>query len=219
MMRHRVATALCRAVPSSASQRMHTRVRDALDLAIVGPRGSPGEGWRAEARSPGSRCGAAPDTVPAPRRIVAAMAIEGSATIVIDAPIDRVYAVAADVAGSPRWQPQFKAAEVLERDADGHQTLVHMVTDGKVRDLHSDVRFSFDPPSGLRWRQVKGDLKAVEGAWAFEDLGAGRTRATYALSVDLGRILGAVIRGPVVGILRQQLIDSMPGKLKRDVEG
>jgi uncharacterized membrane protein len=198
---------------------MHLRVRDALDQAIIDPRGCPGEGRRAEARPPGSRRGAAPDTVPGPRRIVAAMAIEGSATVVIDAPIDRVYAVAADVAASPRWQPQFKDAEVLERDADGNQTLVHLVTDGKVRDLHSDVQFHFDPPAGLRWRQVNGDLKAVEGSWAFEDLGDERTRATYALSVDLGRILGTVLRGPVVGILRQQLIDTMPGKLKRDVEG
>jgi ribosome-associated toxin RatA of RatAB toxin-antitoxin module len=147
------------------------------------------------------------------------MAIEGSATTVIEAPIDRVYAVAADVQASPRWQPQFKDAEVLERDAEGNQTLVHMVTDGKVRDLHSDVRFRYAPPVGLRWSQVKGDLKAVEGSWAFEDLGDGTTRATYALSVDLGRILGTVIRGPLVGILRQQLVDTMPDKLKRDVEG
>jgi ribosome-associated toxin RatA of RatAB toxin-antitoxin module len=147
------------------------------------------------------------------------MAIEGSASTVIEAPIERVYAVAADVESSPRWQPQFKRVEVLERNGDGDQTLVRMVTDGKVRDLRSDVRFDYDAPAGLRWRQVKGDLKSVEGSWSFEDLGDGTTRATYELSVDLGRILGAVMRGPVVGILRQQLVDSMPDKLKRDVEG
>jgi ribosome-associated toxin RatA of RatAB toxin-antitoxin module len=146
------------------------------------------------------------------------MAIEGSATAVIAAPIERVYAVAADVAASPRWQPQFKDAEVLERDGDGNQTLVAMVTDGKVRDLRSEVRFTYDPPVGLRWRQLEGDLKSVEGSWTFADLGDGRTRATYALTVDLGRILGTVIRGPLVGLLRQQLVDTMPDKLKRDVE-
>jgi uncharacterized membrane protein len=151
-------------------------------------------------------------------RIVAAMAIEGSASVVISAPIDRVYAVAADVEASPRWQSQFKRVEVLERDGEGNQTLVRMVTDGKVRDLSSDVRFTYDAPAGLSWRQVKGDLKSVEGAWAFQDLGDGTTRASYALTVDLGRILGTIIRGPLVGILRQALIDSMPDKLKRDVE-
>ena len=146
------------------------------------------------------------------------MAIEGSASVVIMAPIDRVYAVAADVEASPRWQSQFKRVEVLERDGEGNQTLVRMVTDGKVRDLSSDVRFTYDAPAGLSWRQVKGDLKSVEGSWAFQDLGDGTTRASYVLAVDLGRILGTIIRGPLVGILRQALIESMPDKLKRDVE-
>jgi uncharacterized membrane protein len=150
---------------------------------------------------------------------LSAMAIEGTASVVIAAPIDTVYAVAADVEQAPRWQPQFKRCEVLERDRDGNQTLVRMITDGKIRDLKSDMRFSYDTPNGLRWAQVKGDLKSIEGSWAFEDLGDGRTRATYAMTVDLGRILGTVFRGPIVGILRGQLIESMPGKLKRDIEG
>jgi len=147
------------------------------------------------------------------------MAIEGIASAVIMAPLDQVYAVAADIERSPRWQPQFKRAEVIERDADGNQTLVRMITDGRIRDLKSDMRFSYDAPTGLRWRQVKGDLKAIDGSWTFEDLGDATTRATYELSVDLGRVLGTVFRGPIVGILRAQLIESMPGKLKRDVEG
>lgn len=151
--------------------------------------------------------------------MVAGMAIEGTASVVIAAPIDDVYAVAADVEQSPRWQPQFKGAEVLERDDDGNQTLVRLITDGKVRDLKSDMLFSYDPPTGLSWHQIKGDLKSIEGSWMFEDLGDGSTRATYAMTVDLGRILGAVFRGPIVGILRGQLIESMPGKLKRDIEG
>jgi ribosome-associated toxin RatA of RatAB toxin-antitoxin module len=147
------------------------------------------------------------------------MAIEGSASAVIAAPIGDVYAVAADVEHSPRWQPQFKRAEVLERDAAGNQTLVRMITDGKLRDLTSEMRFSYDAPTGLSWRQVNGDLKSIEGSWVFEALGDGSTRATYAMAVDLGRILGVVFRGPIVGILRGQLIETMPGKLKRDVEG
>jgi ribosome-associated toxin RatA of RatAB toxin-antitoxin module len=147
------------------------------------------------------------------------MTIEGSASAVIAAPIEQVYALAADVEGTPRWQPQFKRAEVLERDADGNQTLVRVITDGRVRDLKSDMRFSYDAPTGLRWRQVKGDLKAIDGSWTFEDRGDGTTRATYEMSIDLGRILGSVFRGPIVGILRAQLIELMPGKLKREIEG
>ena len=38
------------------------------------------------------------------------------------------------------------------------------------------------------------------------------------MEVDLGRMLGLVIRGRLVGVLRGQLVESMPGKLKRFVE-
>ncbi|HEV2062598.1 MAG TPA: SRPBCC family protein [Solirubrobacteraceae bacterium] len=147
------------------------------------------------------------------------MAIQGSASTVIEAPIDEVYAVAADVENSPRWQPEIKKAEVLERDDGGDQVLVLTETDAKVRTLKSTLRFSYDPPNGLSWRQEEGDLKSVEGSWSFEEEGEGRTRATYEMTVDLGRMLGMVIRGPLVGVLRGQLVESMPDKLKKDVEG
>ncbi|HEV7615708.1 MAG TPA: SRPBCC family protein [Solirubrobacterales bacterium] len=144
--------------------------------------------------------------------------IDGSASAEIAAPIEQVFAIAADVEGSPRWQPEIKVAECLERDGDGSQTLIHMETDAKVRRLGAEMRFSYEPPNRISWAQEEGDLKAVDGSWELEDLGAGRTRATYRLEVDLGRVLGLAIRGPVVGVLRGQLIDSMPEKLKRFVE-
>jgi uncharacterized membrane protein len=144
--------------------------------------------------------------------------VSGSASIEIEAPLDAVYAAAADVEASPRWQSEIKVAECIERDGEGNQTLVHMETDARVRTLGSDIRFSYEGPGRISWRQEDGDLKAVEGSWELEDLGEGRTRVTYWLEVDLGRKLGLLIRGPLVGVLRGQLVDNMPEKLKRFVE-
>jgi ribosome-associated toxin RatA of RatAB toxin-antitoxin module len=146
------------------------------------------------------------------------MAIHGSASAEIEAPIEEVFEVAADVEGSPRWQPEIKAARCLERDADGCQVLVHTETDAKVRRLGSTLRFEYQEPTRIAWHQEDGDLKSVEGSWELEDLGDGRTRATYEMTVDLGRVLGMVIRGPLVGVLRGQLVETMPGKLKAFVE-
>lgn len=70
----------------------------------------------------------------------------------------------------------------------------------------------------ITWVQEDGDLKSVEGSWELEDLGDRRTRATYRLEMDPGRILGIAIRGPVVGVLRGRMVESMPGKLKAFVE-
>lgn len=144
--------------------------------------------------------------------------ITGSASAEIEAPIEAVFAVAADVEGSPRWQPEIEVAECVERDRDGNQVLMHMETDAKVRRLKTEMRFEYESPTRIAWNQEDGDLKSVEGSWELEDLGDGRTRATYAMEVDLGRVLGMVIRGPIVGVLRGQLVESMPGKLKRFVE-
>jgi uncharacterized protein YndB with AHSA1/START domain len=144
--------------------------------------------------------------------------IVGSASTEIAAPIATVYEVAADVEGSTRWQPEIKVAECRERDGDGNQALVYMETDAKVRRLNSEMRFAYAAPTRISWLQEDGDLKSIEGSWELEDLGDGRTRATYRLVVDHGRPPGLVIRGPLVGLLRGQLVDTMPDKLKRFVE-
>jgi ribosome-associated toxin RatA of RatAB toxin-antitoxin module len=65
---------------------------------------------------------------------------------------------------------------------------------------------------------VKGELKSVDGRWELEDLGNDRTRATYAIEVDFGRMLGALIRGPVESAIRGMLVNARAGELKRRVE-
>jgi hypothetical protein len=87
-----------------------------------------------------------------------------------------------------------------------------------VRTIKSVIRFAYDPPGALRWVQEKGELKSVDGRWELEDLGAERTRATYSLEVDLGRMLGLVIRGPLVDLLRGMLVNARAGELKREIE-
>jgi hypothetical protein len=89
--------------------------------------------------------------------------------------------------------------------------------DAKVRTVKSTVRFTYDGPTRLTWRQEKGELKSVDGTWTLEDLGGNRTRARYDLEVDLGRMLGMVIRGPLVDLLRGMLVGARAGELKRAI--
>ena len=146
------------------------------------------------------------------------MAIHGSATETINAPIEEVYAIAADVENSPKWQPEIKDVEVVERDKAGNQTRVITKSDAKVKTVTSELEFTYDEPNGLSWKQKKGDMKSVTGSWTLKDLGDGTTEATYEMTVDMGRTLGLIIRGPLVDVLRGQMVDTMPGKLKGFVE-
>jgi carbon monoxide dehydrogenase subunit G len=146
------------------------------------------------------------------------MAISGSSTAEIDAPLDDVWAVIEDVESAPEWQGGLKGMRAIERDSDGHAVLCESETDAKVRTVRSTVRFTYDGPTRLSWNQEKGELKSVEGSWQLEDLGGARTRATYSIDADLGRVLGMVIRGPLVGVLRDMLAGARAGELKKRVE-
>jgi carbon monoxide dehydrogenase subunit G len=143
----------------------------------------------------------------------------GTATVEIDAPIEEVWAVVEDVLSAPDWQGGLVEVSMLERDSEQRPTLVESVSDIKVRQVKTQVRFAYEPPTRLTWVQEKGDLKSVEGSWALEDLGGGRARATYTLDGDPGRVLGMLIRGPVESAARAMLVNARPGELKARVEG
>jgi ribosome-associated toxin RatA of RatAB toxin-antitoxin module len=144
--------------------------------------------------------------------------LNGTSTAEIDAPLDDVWALVEDVARAPDWQGGLKAMHVLERDEEDRASLCETESDAKVRTVKSIVRFEYQPPTALRWTQVKGELKAVDGRWDLEDLGDGRTRATYWIEAELGRMLGMVIRGPLIDLLRDILAGARAGELKRAIE-
>ena len=142
----------------------------------------------------------------------------GSSAAEIDAPLEQVRTFVRDVERAPQWQGGLKAMRALERDEDGRAVLCQAEADARVRTVRSVVRFSYDGPAALSWRQEQGDLKSAVGRWELEDLGGKRTRATYWLEVDLGRVLGLVIRGPLVDLLRGMMVGARAGELKRAVE-
>ena len=143
----------------------------------------------------------------------------GTASVEIDASLGDVWAVVEDVLSAPQWQGGLDAMTALEHDQEGRPTLVETENDIKVRRIKAHVRFSYEGPGRLSWAQEKGDMKSVEGTWQLEDLGDGRTRATYTLDADPGRVLGLVIRGPVEAATKAMFVNGRPGELKRRVEG
>jgi len=145
--------------------------------------------------------------------------IGGSASVEIDAPLAKVWAEIEDVATAPEWQGGLDGMTVLEQDDAGRATLVETENDIKVRRITARVRFNYDGPTRLSWTQEKGDMKSVEGSWELEDLGEDRTRATYKLDADPGRMLGLVIRGPVEAATRALFVNGRPGELRKRVTG
>ncbi len=147
--------------------------------------------------------------------------LSGSHTMEIDAPIERCFEIAADIERAPEWQGAMKSARTLERDAGGRPSLVETQIDSSVAKHTLVLRFSYDEPRGLTWTRESGDLKSLDGSWRFEDVGDGRTRATYALDIGVGRKLGLLVRtvkGPVEARVRALLANRPVEGLKERAE-
>jgi len=144
--------------------------------------------------------------------------IRGERTVEIKAAPHHVYAVAADIELAPEWQPALKDVEVHERDAERRAMTVETESDAKVRTIRSRLRFAYQEFTAITWEQERGDVKALHGWWHFEELGGGRTRATYGLEVDPGRMLGMLLRGPAEGKVRDFLVGGAAEGLKARAE-
>jgi ribosome-associated toxin RatA of RatAB toxin-antitoxin module len=143
--------------------------------------------------------------------------ITGSATAEVSAPIEACWAVVEDVETAPDWQGGLARIEVIERDDRGRPAVCDALSDLKLRKVPTRVRFNYQSPTRLEWTMIEGDLDSMEGYWELEDLGNGRTRATYGVAVDPGSI-GRLARGPIERAARAILVDPRAKELARRVE-
>jgi uncharacterized membrane protein len=144
--------------------------------------------------------------------------LKGDRTVEVDAPIERCFEIAANIDAAPEWQGSLQEVDVLERDGEKRATLVETKSDAKVKSVRALLRFSYDEPTRIEWVQEKGETKSLRGWWDFDDLGDGRTRATYALETDPGRVLGMLLRGPMQGVVMDFLLGGAAEGLKKQAE-
>lgn len=144
--------------------------------------------------------------------------LKASSTVEVEAPAARCYEIISDLANTPEWQEAMVSAEVLEKDSEGRAALVEIKSDAKVRTVTSLIAFQYQPETGMTWEQKKGDMKWLTGSWKLEDLGDDRTRATYALEADTGRMLGLLLKGPVEDKVKGWLTEDATSGLKKFAE-
>jgi hypothetical protein len=104
---------------------------------------------------------------------------------------------------------------VLGRDDDGRGRDVEFHIDAKIRTVRYVLRYSYEPPGWVGWSYVEGDVKDVNGEFVLEQADDGETLATYRLALDPGLWLP----GPVLKVLRDQVMKGAVDDLKRRAEG
>jgi uncharacterized membrane protein len=144
--------------------------------------------------------------------------LSGENHVEIDAPPDACYAVVVELDRYPEWQSQVRRATVHERDEEGRPVLVETVSDARVREISYRLRYVHEPPHRMSWTFIEGDVKDLHGEYRFEAVDGGRTQATFALSVDPGRKLGLLLRGPLADKVRDYVMGATLDELKAEVE-
>jgi ribosome-associated toxin RatA of RatAB toxin-antitoxin module len=136
-----------------------------------------------------------------------------SYSLAIAASPERCFAAITDYETFPDWQSPVKAVEVLSRDDDGRGRDVRFTIDAGLREVGYTLRYSYDPPHAISWDYLGGDVKSVDGDYAFEERDAG-TIATYSLAIDPG----VWLPGPVKSMLTDRVMKRSVEDLKRRVE-
>jgi carbon monoxide dehydrogenase subunit G len=103
------------------------------------------------------------------------------ASVDIDAPPSVVWAVIIDPANAARLMAGARSCRVVERDPAGRWDVREQISKGGLLPgVRTVLRSDYWPDALIRFHQIGGDFKVLEGQWRLTPLDAGaRTRVEY----------------------------------------
>jgi uncharacterized membrane protein len=115
------------------------------------------------------------------------MAEKASQTTAIAAPLDRVWAIAADFERYPDWAKDVKDVVVRRRDDEGRPLDVEFRASALGRSTHYTLSYDYSAaPAVLSWSMLRGDImRTIDGAYNFTATSDGGTEVRYDLAIDL----------------------------------
>lgn len=132
--------------------------------------------------------------------------------IVVDAPIEKVFATVTDYENYGKFSPELRSIRVGKRT--GNEVELHYEID-VVKTIHYSLRMKEEKPNRLSWTFIDGEfMKDNTGSWVLEPMDGGKTRVTYNVEVKLGMLVPKTI----VNMLVDQNLPKMLDAFKRVVE-
>lgn len=138
----------------------------------------------------------------------------------INAPIDKVFAIARDSQSYPEYMPDVKSLEILTKSEDGNTLVTKWI--GRIPQFGMTVKWTqeevWNPAEySSKFRQTEGDYDKMEGWWKFSEEN-GRTKFQSWLEYEYNvPMVGALVQKVVKHIVEQN-IDRMMEAIKARAE-
>ncbi|HOJ20484.1 MAG TPA: SRPBCC family protein [Armatimonadota bacterium] len=141
-------------------------------------------------------------------------------SIVVNAPVAEVFALARDIERYPEFMPDVKSIRVTERSGKSQVSeWVALVSQFRIEMKWSEEDIWDEETYTCTWRQIKGDFQQYDGRWTFEPAPEGGTRMTmqvdYRYEVPL---IGPMLKALVHKLMVQNANDILAA-LKKQAEG
>ena len=117
-------------------------------------------------------------------------------TIVINRPVEAVFAFFSTAANDPRWRPHVKEIDGPAQMGPGAR--IHQVVSGPGgRGIPADIEVTeYSSPSRYAFQVVAGPARP-RGEYSFRSTGPDSTEVSFSLTAELGGLKKLLMSGPV----------------------
>lgn len=133
-------------------------------------------------------------------------------SIVINAPMDKCFAVIADVERYPEFLPEVKEIKVSNKK--GNELDAHYKAE-VIKVIKYTVHLKLEAPNKISWTFVDGEfMKDNKGGWVLEDAGGGQTKATYTVEISVGPLVPKAVLTPLTETQLPKLLENFKKRIE-----
>jgi len=132
-------------------------------------------------------------------------------SIVIDAPLEAVFAVITNYEKYPEFLSEVKAVRVTDRR--GAEALVHYEVQ-VLKSIRYTLRIKEEAPQRVSWSLVEGEfMRENRGAWELQPEGM-QTRATYSIEMTFGPFVPRAVVNALVDTSLPKMLESFKKRIE-----
>jgi len=133
-------------------------------------------------------------------------------SIVINAPIEKCFAVISDYERYPEFLPEVKGIKTANRR--GTEVDVHYQAE-VVKLIKYAVHMHEEKPTKVSWTFIDGEfMKDNKGGWVLEPTPDGKTKATYNIAVEVGLLVPKAVVNVLVDTQLPKLLENFKKRIE-----